>query len=285
MNKFAKPDSPQYRAYYFRQRMKRRRLAGEGVLTPEFLYKYNGEATTNATTGVRELVNTGTNGTNSTLYGGHGLDTGVENIHLKTGVFARTDQPVSFIFTYVMGDYTSSNRLLGLTDSNSKRLYHGVFSNDQTAFAVACGNPYKAVVLDNNYNVGDVVHIGFTFDGLGNLSVYDLVHGITASGSGFDRFIGSTEFPLLSYLSSSGAYHQADHDDIMIDNYYIPCKLTQEEFQSHYTNPERTLYWEGNTLKSDLPSITPAVIADMQSGNGFWYPLSQNVNAVDGGVY
>ena len=43
-------------------------------IVQEYLLKFTNQATTNPTTGVRELVNTGSNSVNSTLYGGQGID-------------------------------------------------------------------------------------------------------------------------------------------------------------------------------------------------------------------
>jgi len=58
------------------------------------------------------------------------------------------------------------------------------------------------------------------------------------------------------------------------DVYLIPQALTAEEIQSHYNNPEQTLYWENGTLKSAF--LPQATIDAMQAGEGFWYPLSGN---------
>lgn len=61
----------------------------------------------------------------------------------------------------------------------------------------------------------------------------------------------------------------------------IPKALTAQEISNHCNNPEQTLYWDNGTLKSDI--LDQATIDSMQAGNGFWYPLTENVSA--GGYY
>jgi hypothetical protein len=61
-----------------------------------FLLKFTNQATTNAATGVRELVNTGTNGVNATIYGGQGLDGAGSTLTIATGYTHNGTTP----FTY-----------------------------------------------------------------------------------------------------------------------------------------------------------------------------------------
>jgi hypothetical protein len=52
--------------------------------------------------------------------------------------------------------------------------------------------------------------------------------------------------------------------------------FTQQDFAAHLQNPERTVYLENGTLKSDI--LPQATLDSMAAGNGFAYLMTENEN-------
>jgi hypothetical protein len=173
--------------------------------------------------------------------------------------------------------------LLTVINPSKLRTYKRVLFSGQTGITTKNPNNELSVTVNDNHTTVMTYEAGVTYNIALSVNQDRLRYVFASDGNVVADNIAPVQFNSLlsNFFIGNRESLEAFFEGVISDVYAIPQTLTAEEIQSHYNNPEKTLYWENGTLKSAfLPQST---LDDMQAGNGFWYPLSENVSA--GGYY
>jgi hypothetical protein len=100
---------------------------------------------------------------------------------------------------------------------------------------------------------------------------------VSVNGSYLTSAIDPNDFSSLSNFfigdrEAGGVKYSGTINHIKV----IPEALDSTVINAHFNNPERTVYLENGTLKSDI--LPQATLDSMAAGNGFAYLLTENEN-------
>jgi hypothetical protein len=125
--------------------------------------------------------------------------------------------------------------------------------------------------------VGEMVKLGVTNDPLEDFyTIY--IDGVPYE-SNHSKVAFDFTTPIALFARNFNSTIDGQFAQIAKDQYFIPEKLTAYEMMAHHNNPEQTIYRDAlGNLESAIPSITSAVLTDMETGGGFVYTLSDSLN-------